>query len=181
VDDLDEDPDDDDPIRIAHHHPGCLRIRAAAFERPDGPGRTLRDALGTTPGVYGVDHCALTGSVRVLYDTATLDAADVLARACAVSSRRVAGRLLANAGSADARIIGTVKAANLLASALTNRRTDLRLLVPVALAAGSAASWLWGGRPRTPAWESLLYWAYTFFRDLHERELCASAGGDGSP
>jgi hypothetical protein len=71
----------DEPLRLVHHHPGYLRIRASAFIQPDDNSSVVtaaRTAAETVPGFRSWSLNPKTGSVVVEYDPGTLDADDLL-------------------------------------------------------------------------------------------------------
>src|SRR5271157_5408409 len=71
----------DEPLRLVHHHPGYLRIRAGAFIHPEDNSSVVtaaQTAAETVPGFRSWSLNPKTGSVVVEYDPGMLDADDLL-------------------------------------------------------------------------------------------------------
>jgi Heavy metal associated domain 2 len=168
----------DEPLRLVHHHPGYLRIRAGAFIQLEDDSSVVTAAQTTAETVPGVRSWSLnpkTGSVVVKYDPGTLDAEDLLKRIAksaglrgveSSTSRKMDRQELVSA------FLDTMQGANQVASRLTSDRADLRELVPVALAAISVVSFVLNkDRGRLPQWGSALYHSYRIFMQWHRREV----------
>jgi hypothetical protein len=67
--------------------------------------------------------------------------------------------------------IGVARELNAISMELTGSRADLRVIVPTAIAALGAYSFVYGKEPRLPRWDNLLYWSYNLFATLHRREI----------
>src|ERR1039458_6190285 len=71
----------DEPLRLVHHHPGYLRIRAGAFIHPEDNSSVVTAAQNAAEAVPGFRSWSLnprTGSVVIEYKPGTLDADDLL-------------------------------------------------------------------------------------------------------
>ena len=62
-----ETPDRTRSLRLVHHHPGRIRMRADAFIDARELATRVMEALAAMPGVRGSQHTARTGSVLVEY------------------------------------------------------------------------------------------------------------------
>jgi hypothetical protein len=167
-----------EPLELVHHHPGRIRLRAETLIG-SGLGKKIaervRSILESMPGVRHVRHSTRTGSLLVEYDPGRVDANVVvteIAKAAGLGeplSPREARRL--RRSSAD-RTIDLAREANALTYELTGWRADLRLLAPVALAGASIVS-LVRNQPnsRLPRWDTLLWYSYSVFTQLHLREI----------
>ncbi len=160
-------------LELVHHHPGRLRLRAAALrEDAELSGRVSADLEGV-PGITRVTHNAQTGSVLVEYEPG-------LAQPDAISERiaEVAG-LMSPFDPRAARpvfrpanaVIDGTRELNAIAEELTGGRVDLRSVVPAVLAGAAAYSFAFGRGPRLPRWDNLLWWSYSVFHSLHAREI----------
>ena len=168
----------DEPLRLVHHHPGYLRIRAAAFLRPkdDDPVVTAaQTAAQTVPGFRSWFLNPKTGSVVVQYDPGTLDADDLLkhiAKSAGFRGVEISTSSKMNRQELVSAFLDTVQDVNQVVSQLTGDRADLRELVPVALAATSVVSFLLNeDRGRLPQWSSALYRSYRIFMQWHRPEV----------
>jgi hypothetical protein len=158
---------------LAHYHPGRLRLRASAF-RDDHAAECAREALLAEPGITAVAHNASTGSLRIDYEPGLADPERILFRVASAAAldlplderearfRRTRPALIA---------IDAMREINTAVEELTGARADLRTLVPVGLAALATYSLAFGHGPRLPRWDSLLYWAYSTFTQMHRREI----------
>jgi hypothetical protein len=71
----------EEPLRLVHHHPGYLRIRAGAFIQPaenDPVVTAARTAAETVPGFRSWSLNPKTGSVVIEYDPGKIEADDLL-------------------------------------------------------------------------------------------------------
>jgi len=168
----------DESLRLVHHHPGYLRIRANAFREPEADSpivKSARTAAEGTPGFRSWSRNPKTGSVVIQYDPARLEADDLLKhiatgagfRGVEVSTRtKRSRRELVNA------FLDRVQDVNRAVSELTDERADLRELVPLALVAVSAVSFVVNDeRSRLPHWFGALYRSYRVFMHWHRREV----------
>ncbi len=161
-------------LRIAHHHPGRLRLRSRAFEH-DGGGRELaraKAALAAVAGVREVTSREDTGSLLVLYDPSRVGA-DSIVHAVVGETGLAVGVGRAKPGDEDRLAyiaIDVVRELNTLARDLTKNRADLRVLVPAALSGLGMYSLATRGA-RLPSWDTLLYWSYAVFLSVNQREI----------
>jgi hypothetical protein len=176
--DPDESDGSDDALRLVHHHPGYLRIRAAAFVEPEDDSPVVaaaRTAAETAAGFRSWTHNPLTGSVVIQYDPATLDADELLkhiARSASFPGVEVVAGSKMNREELVSTFLDTVQGVNQVVSHLTGDRADLREVVPAALAATSVVSFLLNkDRGRLPNWSSALYHSYRVFMQWHRREV----------
>jgi hypothetical protein len=167
----------DEPLLLLHHHPGYLRVRADAFVGPAEAGSVATAAQLATEAVPGVRSWSLnakTGSVVVEYDPDTLDADDLLkhiAKSAGLRGIENATDRKMNRQELVSVFMDTVQDVNQVARELTGNRLDLRELVPIALAATSAVSFVLNEeRGRLPTWDSALYHSYRIFMQWHRRE-----------
>jgi hypothetical protein len=157
-------------LHIAHHHPGRLRLRSRAFESGD-VAEVARRAVEALVGVAEVSTNAQTGSVLVVYDAARVHA-DVLVDEVARAAGLVVADRRGRPGDEDRLAyiaIDVVRELNALATELTHHRADLRVLVPAAL--GGLAIYSFAVDARLPRWDSLLYWSYSVFLSVNQREI----------
>jgi len=167
----------DEPLRLVHHHPGYLRIRAEAFVQPeDGSVVTAAQiAAETALGFRSWSHNPKTGSVVVEYDSATLDPDDLLKRMAKSAGFR--GVETSSGGKRSRQellsvFLDTVQRVNQVVGQLTGERADLRELVPLTLAALSVVSFVLDkDRGRLPDWNNTLYHSYRVFMHWHRREV----------
>ena len=168
----------EEPLRLVHHHPGYLRIRAGAFLQPeeDDPIVTAaRTAAETVPGFRSWSLKPKTGSVVVEYDPSTIEADDLLkhiAKSAGLRGVEISTSRKMNRQELVSAFLDTVQDVNQVASQLTGERADLRELVPVALAAISAVSLVLNeDRGLLPFWSSALYHSYRVFMHWHRPEV----------
>jgi hypothetical protein len=166
-----------EPLRLVHHHPGYLRIRAEAFlsEEADGPVLTAaRTAAETVPGFRSWSLNPKTGSVVIQYDPGTLEADDLLkhvAQRAGFRGVEISARQKMNRHEVVSAFMDGVQDVNRVVSHLTGDRADLRELGPAALAAISVVSFVLNeDRGRLPQWSSALYHSYRVFMQWHRRE-----------
>ncbi len=119
-------------------------------------------------GIARVVHNATSGSVLVEYAPERIDA-DVILGAVAGAGMR----LDENPRRPDASraLVGAARGLNASVGEATRGAADLHGVVSFALGVGAVTSLVLGGHPRWPRWDNLLYWSYTFFRDVHVRDL----------
>lgn len=165
-------------LRIAHHHPGRLRLRSEAFLGDSAPTTAALDALGATPGVLEAGHDQETGSLLIAYDPGRITA-DTIARGIARAAHlRPAGDPEPPRRSQGGRILDTLRGLNASAYEVTGFRLDLRAVVPAALACFSLATLVLGKGNRAPRWDSLAYWSVNLFAMFHGREAQAPPEAD---
>jgi hypothetical protein len=163
-------------LRVIHHHPGRLRLRSRALEGASGtPLRTKACvALRGMVGVRDVRASAETGSILATY-APELVTADAIIGAVSRSTGIAVGIREAKPGHEDRLAyvtIDAVREVNTFVQELTQHRADLRLLVPATLAALSVWSVAEKG-PHLPGWDNLLFWSYSVFVKLNERQIHA--------
>lgn len=170
----------DEPLRLVHHHPGYVRVRAGAFLQPAADNPTLaaaRAAAEALPGFRSWSHNPMTGSAVIEYDPAALEADDLLkhiASGAGFPRLEVATRIKMNRQELVSAFMDGVQDINRTFGQLTGERTDLRELVPVALAAVSVVSFVVNDpSSRLPHWFSSLYRSYRVFMHWHRREVRA--------
>jgi len=166
------------PLRLVHHHPGYLRIRADSFlqAQANSPIVTAaRTAAEAVPGFRSWSLSPKTGSVVIQYEPGKLEPDDLLKHIAARAGFRVlevATRSKANRRELVSGILGGVQEVNRAVGELTGERADLRELVPLALVAVSALSFVVNDeRGRLPHWFGALYRAYRIFYQWHRREI----------
>jgi hypothetical protein len=182
----------DEPLRLVHHHPGYLRIRAGAFIQPEDDSSVVtaaRAAVETLPGFRSWSLNPKTGSVVVEYDSDALDADDLLghiAKSAGLRGVELSDSPKMNREELVSAFLDTVQRVNRGVSELTGERADLRELVPIALVATSVVSFVLNDeRNRLPHWSSALYRSYRIFMQWHRREvrtrerIARQEGGDG--
>jgi hypothetical protein len=168
-----------EPLRLVHHHPGRLRVRADALRGEQSErAADLRAALSGVPGVLRLEHAAFTGSILIEYAPGQVEPDALLARAAqAAGLDGVSDEATPHDPQAPAR--GVAMSARVLdevVRAVTNDRADLRLLVPAALAGAAVVSFF--KRPVLPRWDNLLWWSYSTFRDLNHEAVERAARAD---
>jgi len=168
----------DEPLRLVHHHPGYLRIRAGAFIHPEDNSSVVTAAQTAAEAVPGFRSWSLnpkTGSVVVEYKPGTIDADDLLKHIAKSAGFRGVENLASNKMNRQELVsafLDTVQDVNQVVSQLTGERADLRELVPVALAAVSVLSFVLNeDRGRLPQWSSALYRSYRVFMHWHRPEV----------
>ena len=170
-------------LELVHHHPGRLRVRAEAFRGADVAAAAVRQALESMPGVIRFAHNERTGSVLVEYQPGLAEPDQVLARiadAAGLPRWSAEHDALARRRQPAIVAIDAARELNAITYELTGWRADLRSVIPAGLAALAAYSFVYGKEDRLPRWDNLLYWSYTFFRDVHVRDIGRSGFGDGA-
>ena len=159
-----------------HHHPGRLRVRAAAFRGDAEVVLRVQARLAPLKGLKGVSHNAVSGSLLIEYVAGELESEALLGEVVAEAglSKVVDGWRDDPPPDLAAAIVAGASAVNDAVREATEGRADLGVIIPGTLLAAAAASF--AAQPRLPNWESLLYWSYTFFRDLNAK---APTGTDG--
>jgi hypothetical protein len=164
-------------LALVHHHPGRLRLCAAALRGPDSA-EGARAALFVEPGVTLFSHNPRTGSVLIEYEPGLADVEAIIATVAAAAGldpptddrgarpRRREPALVA---------IHAARELNEAAYDLTGYRADLRTLVPTWLVALAVYSFAFSKERRLPRWDNLFYWSYNIFSHLHRHEIDRSA------
>jgi len=155
-------------VTLVHHNPGRLRLRGDVLTQSASVAARMRDALSGIHGVGRVVHNATSGSFLVEYAPETTDA-DVILSAVADAGVRLDEKQ--RRADASRALVGAARSLNANVGAATRGAADLHGVVSFTLGVGAVASLVLGGQPRWPRWDSLLYWSYTFFRDVHLRDL----------
>ncbi len=154
-------------LRLVHHHPGRIRMRADAFFAASDAMARVLDALGAMPGVKSVQHAPRTGSVLVEYAPGLVEPDAILATTAVTAGLdTVLDEMLDGRPPVDAAgvLIDFVRGADRVARELTGGRADLPLLVPAALAGAAVYSFVKDTNgPRAPRWDSIAWWAYSMF------------------
>jgi Heavy metal associated domain 2 len=150
-------------VALVHHHPGRLRIRGPSLERSTRVAIRARDVLGGVSGVARVVHNETSGSLLVEYAPEAIQADAILSK---IGEAGI--RLEDNPRRADVAraVVGAVRELNAHVAGATHGAADLHGVVSFLLGVGAVASFVTGRGPRFPRWDSLLYWSYTFFRDV---------------
>jgi len=168
----------EEPLRLVHHHPGYLRIRADAFLRPEDGSPVVaaaRTAAESASGFHSWNLNPKTGSVVIEYDPGALDADDLLkhiAKNAGFHGVEIATRRKVNRQEVVSSFLNGVEDVNQVFRQLTGGRADLRELTPLALAAVSVVSFvLADNRGRLPEWSGALYHSYRVFMHWHRREV----------
>jgi hypothetical protein len=162
-------------LELVHHHPGRLRVRADAFARGSAVVDRVREAVEAQPGVTRFSHNARTGTLLVEYQPGLAEPDDLLERIADSAGLERPGKDAIRAlGRTPALIaVEAARELNAITAELTGSRADLRAIVPAALAAFSAYSFVVQKDSRLPRWDNLLYWSYNVFFSLHRREIDA--------
>jgi Heavy metal associated domain 2 len=168
----------DEPLRLVHHHPGYLRIRADAFlqTQVDDPiVSAARSAAETVPGFCSWSLNPKTGSVVIQYEPGVVEADDLLkhiAKCAGFQGVEIATRTKANRQELVSGFLDSIQGINRVVDQLTGGRADLRELAPAALAAVSVVSFLLNqNRGRIPEWSGALYHSYRIFMHWHRPEV----------
>jgi hypothetical protein len=174
-------------LELVHHHPGRLRVRAEAFRQKPEVVDKVREAIEALPGVTRLTHSERTGSLLVEYDPGFTEPDQIVAQIAEAAdlTRPDDGALRPARRTPAIAAVGAARELNALSMELTGSGVDLRVLVPTALAALSAYSFVYKKDARLPRWDNLLYWSYNIFVSLHRREIegattAASAGRPAS-
>jgi hypothetical protein len=183
-------------LTLVHHHPGRLRVRAAAFRhrtRDGGPEAAAEDALpaeasldrhpvdrvraalDAEPGIAAFIHNARTGSILVEYEPGLADSETILSRIAEAADLDMPSDEAPPPKKPALVAIDAAREVNALVADLTGEQTDLRSLVPLGMAALAAYSFVVHKDARLPRWDNLLYWSYNVFSQLHRREIEATA------
>jgi Heavy metal associated domain 2 len=158
-------------LALVHHHPGRLRLRGPSLERSARVAVRARDALDGVYGVARVVHNETSGSLLVEYAPEAIEADAILSRIGEAGIRLE--RLEASPRHADAAraVAGAVRDLNGQVGGATRGVADLHGVVSFLLGIGAVVSFAIGRGPRFPRWDNLLYWSYTFFREVSASEV----------
>lgn len=167
-----------EPLRLVHHHPGYLRVRAAAFLRADDSNPIVtaaREAAESVPGFRAWLLNPKTGSVVIQYEPGAVEPDDLLkhiAKNAGLPGVEVATPHKMTREEVVSSFLDKVQGANQTVNHLTGGRADLRELVPAALAVVSVISFIENDyRSRLPHWMSALYRGYRIFMQWHRPEV----------
>jgi len=154
-------------LKLVHHHPGRLRLRAIAFEKDADRVARVRTRLDAIPGIVSCEHRATTGSLLVVYQPGLVEP-DVIVGAIAAAADLDLPRDEPRNPDKPALIaIEVGREINAAVADLTGARADLKTLVPGGLAALATYAFVQQKGERLPRWDNLLYWSWSIFRDLH--------------
>ncbi|HMK86211.1 MAG TPA: hypothetical protein VK437_09670 [Steroidobacteraceae bacterium] len=167
-----------EPLRLVHHHPGYLRIRAEAFLEAEAGSPIVTSAQAaakTFPGFRSWSLNPRTGSVVLQYEPGTVEPDDLLqhiAKCAGFRGVEISTRSKPNRRDLTSSFLDSVQKVNRTVGELTGERADLRELVPAALVAVSAVSFIVNDeRSRLPHWFGALYRSYRIFYQWHRREI----------
>jgi hypothetical protein len=173
------DPENAEPLRLVHHHPGYLRAQANVFmgqEEEDSPVESARKTAEDTPGFRKWSHSPKTGSIVVEYEPGDFDPDRLLTRVAKKAG--LSGVVIDVRSTVHRRelvhgFIDGVQEVNRIVAHATADRADLRELIPFALAGVSVVSFVLGDKrgSRLPRWDSALYRSYRIFMQWHRKEV----------
>lgn len=155
-------------VTLVYHHPGRLRLRGDALVRSASVAARMRDALSGLGGVSRVAHNAASGSLLIEYAPERIDADAILGALVDAEIRLDAPPRRPDASRA---LVGAARELNAHVGDATRGAADLHGVVSFALGVGAVTTLVLGRQTRWPRWDNLLYWSYTFFRDIHARDL----------
>jgi hypothetical protein len=168
-------------LELVHHHPGRLRVRADAFRQRPAVVDTVREAIEALPGITRFTHTQRTGSLLVEYEPGFIEPDQIVEQiADSAELERPRSDVVAQHRAPAVVAVGAARELNALSMELTGSQIDLRVLVPTALAALGAYSFVYGKDARLPRWDNLLYWSYNIFVSLHRREIDGLPSATGS-
>ena len=156
-------------VTLVYHHPGRLRLRGDALVRSASVAARMRDALSGLGGVSRVAHNAASGSLLIEYAPERIDADAILGALADAEIRAWTRRL--GARTRRARSWAPRESSTRTSADATRGAADLHGVVSFALGVGAVTTLVLGRQTRWPRWDNLLYWSYTFFRDIHARDL----------
>jgi hypothetical protein len=154
-------------VMLVYHHPGRLRLRGDVLERSVGTAARLSEAVTRIDGVGRVVHNRASGSLLVEYAPDRVDA-DAILGAVADAGVRLEDR--PRRPDASRVVVNAARDLNAHVGEATRGAADLHGVVSFALGVGAITSLMLARQPRWPRWDNLLYWSYTFFRDVRLRE-----------
>jgi hypothetical protein len=158
-------------LQLVHHHPGRLRVRAHALEGASERVTKVTARLDSLPGIIKLDHNKVTGSLLVTYEPGMIEPDTIVAEIADAAELDLPRDEPRDPARPALIAIGVTRELNAAVAELAGNRADLKTLVPGALAGLAAFSWFTQGGPRLPRWDNLLYWSYTIFTNLHQREI----------
>lgn len=168
----------EESLRLVHHHPGYIRIRAQAFLHPQAHSpivKSARTAAEAVPGFRSWSLSPTTGSVVIQYEPGAVEADDLLkriAKSAGFPGVEISTRANRNRRELVSAVLDGVQNVNRALGELTSERADLRELVPLALVAVAVVSFVVNDeRGRLPHWFSALYRSYRIFYQWHRREI----------
>jgi Heavy metal associated domain 2 len=164
-------------VAMVYHHPGRIRLRGTALERSPRIAARARDAVAELDGIRRVVHNAASGSLLVEYAPGATDADEILAKVAASGLRLEDRPPMPNAPRA---VVGAARGLNAQVFEATRGATDLHGAVSFALGVGAVTTFMLGRGSRWPRWDNLLYWSYTFFRDVRHRDFDRRSGRSDS-
>jgi hypothetical protein len=168
-----------DALELVHHHPGRLRVRADVLREDEQHEASslavrVRETLEALPGVTRTTHNARTGSLLVEYEPGLVEPDAIVTRIAQIAGLASpfdpAARQLKSTTVAE-MVVDGARELNAIVFELTGWKTDLRSIVPASLAALSAYSFIKTKEERLPRWDNLLWWSYSVFTQLHQREI----------
>lgn len=166
------------PLRLVHHHPGRLRVRADAFLGDAAVFEVVRAEVSTIAGVARITHNPGAGSVLVEYIPGLADPDDIVDRiARAAGLGEVLDDVTARTRRRDPAegVARAVRGVDGVVRLLGDERVGLGLAVPAALASAAVVSLaLMDRKDLMPRWDNLLWWSYSLFRDWNERAIAAT-------
>jgi hypothetical protein len=164
-------------LELVHHHPGRLRVRADAFRQKPELVTKVREAILALPGILSFTHSPRTGSLLVEYEPGFTEPDAVIESIASTANLERPDEESARARRRPpaSLIVNAARELNALTMEVTGAQADLRVLVPTALAALGAYSFLYNTKEaRLPRWDNLLYWSYNIFVSLHRPEIDAA-------
>ena len=162
-------------LKLVHHHPGRLRVRATVFEK-DAPALVaVRARLDALAGIVEVAHTATTGSLLIVYQPGMVEPDTIVAVVAEAAELDLPRDEPRDPRRPALIAIGVGHELNAAVEELTGRRANLATIVPAALAGFAAFSWLKHEDSRLPRWDNLLYWSWSVFRDLNRRSIAEAA------
>jgi cation transport ATPase len=184
---------------VAHHIPGRLRVKIPAAKGNPALLAQAQAALESLDGVHEVRVNQTTGSVIVEYDpqvhhkihdhvhehATKNNLFSLTPHAPATSVDRTLKELeeeaefLASRSSLARVIVDFLRDCDMKVKQISNNSADLKVLVPLALAAYSIA--VIELTAATPMWATLGLFSFNHFLELHSHELDSDAGSEAHP
>jgi hypothetical protein len=157
-------------VSLVYHHPGRLRLRGEVLVRSAGAADRMRDAVSGLDGIGRVVHNARSGSLLVEYAPERIDV-DAILTAMADDAGVDLDETPRRRREASRLVVGAARVLDARVGEATRGAADLHGVVSFALGVGAITSLVLARQPRLPRWDNLLYWSYTFFRDVHLRDI----------
>lgn len=154
-------------LRIAHHHPGRLRVRAELFASDRNAVERTRAAVVAMGGVQDITHDPRTGSFLIHYDPNVIDVSSVIDRIKDKANLELEQVEPDGTNLIAHRIIDAVRGLDAITAEATGGRFGVGGLISGGLAALGIYSFAKGPHERMPRWDSLIYWAYSVFIHAH--------------